>query len=217
LPSPDLPGAALTFAAADRDVLDYWFTQPDESPSSQSRVGQRIAAIGLVPQRGQAYSTPAAFVASLVLNAIRHRLPGEDTIDPATTISQQPIPELKNNPWRRVELLPRFLCSLNWESRGPESCWPVDYYATWLPGYYRWVVTGSCDAPEYWGAYDVALGWFDDDEPLLEGTRGVLTADWRIAQKLYSPLADQFVGKPGAVQTETAERWMAEVGPERAN
>ncbi len=211
MPSSDLPGAALTFAAADRDVLDYWFTQADESPSSQSRVGQRIAAVGLVPQRGQAYSTPAAFVASLVLNSIRHRLPGEDTTDPGAKISQQPLPELKSTSWRRVELLPRFLCRLNWESRGPEGYWAVDYYATWLPGYRRWVVTGSSDAPEYWGVYDVALGWFDDDEPLLDGTRGVLTADWRIAQKLYSPAAEGFVGQSGAVRAETAESWLAGV------
>lgn len=217
MPPSDLPGSTLTFAAADRDVLDYWFKQPDESPSSQSSVGQRIAAVGLVPQRGQAYSTPAAFIASLVLNAIRHRLPGEETIDPAEQISQQPSQDLKKNSWRRVELLPRFLCSLNWESRGPDACWPVDYYATWLPGYRRWIVTGSSDAPEYWGVYDVALGWFDDDKPLLEGTRGVLSADWRTAQKLYTPATSQFVGKAGAVDALTAERWLTGVRPERAD
>lgn len=215
--SSDLPEAALAFAAADRDVLDYWFAEPDQSPSSLNGVGRHIAALGLVPQRGHTYSTPAAYTASLVLNAIRHRLPGEEQASTEAQASHPPMPNTQNYPSPKVNLLPRFLCSLNWESRGPEACWPVDYYATWLPGYRRWVVTGSSDMPEMWGVYDVALGWFDDAELLLEGARRVLTDDWRTAQKLYSPLVENFVGKPGAVEAVTAERWLAEIRPERAN
>ena len=205
------PEATLTFAAADRDVLDYWFAAPDTSPSSLNGVGRQIASLGLVPQRGHAYSTPAAYTASLVLNAIRHRLPGEEQAGAEAHISHPPTPDAQNYPSPTVNLLPRFLCRLNWESRGPEACWPVDYYATWLPGYRRWVVTGSSEMPEFWGVYDVALGWFDDAESLLEGARRVLTTDWRTARKLYSPLAEEFVGKPGAIDAATAARWLADI------
>lgn len=197
MPCSDLPEATLTFAAADRDVLDYWFAEPDTSPSSLSDVGRQIAALGLVPQRGHAYSTPAAYTAGLVLNAIRHRLPGEEQAGAEVQISHPPMPNAQNYPSPTVNLLPRFLCCLNWESRGPETRWPVDYYATWLPGYRRWVVTGSSDMHEFWGVYDVALGWFDDAESLLAGVQRVLTTDWRTAQKLYTPLVGEFVSKPG--------------------
>ncbi len=75
-------------------------------------------------------------------------------------------------------MLPRRLLTINWADSGPGFSWPVAYYATYVPGYNRTVVTASGDCPDALGVCDIALGSFGPETPLLEGSGAIIRDEW---------------------------------------
>jgi hypothetical protein len=85
-------------------------------------------------------------------------------------------PILDRRAHRKVELSPRHLLTINWADSGPGFSWPVAYYAVYVPGFDRTVVTASGDSPETFGACDVAVGHFGPEEILLQGSGAIRDA-----------------------------------------
>ena len=197
-----------------RVVLEQWFDAPSASPAHQDPIGRHLAACGYPPSTDQVYSSTAAFVADLVLRDIAHRLPGGAGCSNRQRNGALGRHDLTACAGTTIHFLPRLLFGLNWATHGEYIRWPADYYATWLPGYRRWIVTASSDTAELWGARNVALGWFEDAVPVRRGARAVLLKDWRGEFSTFSPFPWESVLTEGAIDRGTAGCWRAEAWPD---
>lgn len=119
-------------------------------------------------------------VARICLGAIQERLPQWSCLRADGTLA------LNRRSYKRREHVvvakPLFLFEINWADSGPGFSWPVAYWATFVPGYARWVVTASADGPDVWGCADIAIGHFSGQN-IGEGAGQVIRKEW---QKLYS-------------------------------
>jgi hypothetical protein len=101
---------------------------------------------------------------------------------------------------------------INWADSGPGISWPEDYYATFVPGFERFVVTASMDGTDMWGVTDLAIGSFAGSVDLRAGVESVIFAWWS-AQNREEPWA--YVWGEGLIDKETAQRWCDAVWPEQ--
>jgi hypothetical protein len=111
----------------------------------------------------------------------------------------------------KVDLLPRFLFTINWADSGPGFSWPESYYATYLPGFDLYVVTASQDSPEMHGYTDEAIGHFPVSLGVVEGARPVITGWWNWQAKSCSQYRWAYLFQAGEVSEEAAEVWADEV------
>ena len=107
---------------------------------------------------------------------------------------------------------PQYLFTINWADSGPGFSWPEAYYATWLPYYNVFVVTASQDSPEMHGYTDEAIGWFDKDKDIIDGSAAVIRDDWWLGQySEYDQQQWEHLFGTGLVDEETAYQWASEV------
>ncbi len=144
-------------------------------------------------------------VARIALGAIQNRLPqvGMFSGDGEVVLGRNYYPQ----PNRPVELLPQFLFMINWADTAPGLSWPESYHATYLPGYHRYVVTASQDSTDMWGYTELAIGWFDGDEGVLEGSMEVITDWWEETTKNSDDPRWEYVWEEGLVSRAEAESW----------
>ena len=91
---------------------------------------------------GQAsgYSEDDAAVAGIVLERIQGTLPQWASVKLRESEDEEAVitlaREVKARRARRtVELVPRYLLTINWADSGPGFSWPVAYHVTWVPIY----------------------------------------------------------------------------------
>ena len=198
------------FTDAERVVIEHWFDQCEDSPPVDSPVGRLLARYDLRPERCWVYATAATFVATTALAMIEDSLPtSRGNVDIALPSPNRGARHSSERLRRKILLLPRPLFEINWRPRLRVYRGPIAYYATWFPGYSRWVVTASADTTHLWGVQDAAIGWFMDSEDLLVGVRDVIVKDWR------GPAApgeswDKLIAI-GRVDDSTARAWRDEV------
>ena len=109
-----------------------------------------------------------------------------------------------------VEAKPVFLFEINWADSGPGFSWPVAYWATFIPGYARWVVAASADGPDVWGCADIALGHFRGPN-ICECAGRLIRKDWRRASKGWDQAPWAYLFGEGLVTTEEANVWRKRV------
>jgi hypothetical protein len=127
-------------------------------------------------------------------------------------------PILERRAYRKVELWPRYLLTVNWADSGPGFSWPMAYYATYVPGFDRTVVTASADCPETFnGVCDVAIGAFSRERSTLEGSRNVVISDWNRLRRDHEQPRWEYLFGIGAVSKTEAYAWADEVWGERDN
>ena len=147
-------------------------------------------------------------VARICLGAIQERLPQWGCLRDDGTLA------LNRKGYTRrehaVETKPVFLFEINWADSGPGFSWPVAYWATFIPGYARWVVTGSADGPDVWGCADIALGHFRGQD-IRAGAGQVLRRDWRRAYKEYDQSPWAYLFGEGLVSAKDANAWRQRV------
>jgi len=116
-------------------------------------------------------------VARLVLEGIQGRLPQWGTGDGQGGIylARSITPKTP----RKVDTFPQHLCTINWANSGPGFSWPEAYYVTYLPLYDKFVVTASQDSAELYGYEDLAIGHFEADIEVTDGSKQVLLDWWR--------------------------------------
>lgn len=148
-------------------------------------------------------------VARMGLSKIQGRLPQWGVIrsDGGVLLARQPISRRK----AAVELMPRFLFMINWADSGPGYSWPESYYATYLPGFHRYVVTASQDSPDMHGYTDEAIGSFDAGLPLVEGVRQVVMDWWGRQATDGSQCRWAYIFQTGEIDEESATAWADEV------
>jgi hypothetical protein len=201
------------FSADERAVIDFWFEHPEESPQEDTPAGAFLASVGLPPGEVSIYSTCAAYVAQIALAAVEERLPQWASVTETTITLGRDVRPTSQRFNRTVQLQPRHLFEINWANSGPGFSWPCDYYATWLPGYGRWVVTISVDSTDIYNVCDVAIGWFPDTEDFHTGVHDIVVREWRGPpdSEIY---AWEHFWTPGVVDEATACAWREEVWPD---
>ncbi len=152
-------------------------------------------------------------VARILISHIQQELPQRGLSEVPGTIeyNRDYYPRRRHG----VALLPQFLFMINWSDGGPGFFWPESYYATWLPGFDRYVVTASRYGSEAYGFVDVAIGSFTADEDIVEASGRKITAWWRAMWASWGHDRWEYVWKLGLVDVATAHAWGEEVWPRR--
>ena len=147
-------------------------------------------------------------VARLCLGAIQQRLPqwGAVHADGRIVLGRNRYARTE----RAIEPKPVYLFMINWADSGPGFSWPVAYHATWIPGYGRWVVTGSADSPDVWGCTDIAIGWFRGTD-IRAGAGRVIRSEWRKAYTGYDQAPWAYLFGSGLVPEEESLAWRVRV------
>ncbi len=151
-------------------------------------------------------------VARLVLGNIQERLPqwGKSYED-GTVLLGREYEQLRH---RKVSVLPKLVCGINWADSGPGFSWPEDYYVTFVPIFDRYVVTASQDSPDAYGYVDIAIGHFGLDEDVNAGCKRIIISWWSEQTGGDPDRAWQALWKFGLTGQVEAEEWAAEVWPE---
>ena len=144
----------------------------------------------------------------LCLGAIQQRLPqwGAVHADGTVLLARNRYPRSE----RPIEPKPVFLFEINWADSEPGFSWPVAYHVTWIPGYERWVVTGSADSPDVWGCTDIDIGWFRGTD-IRAGAGRVLRKAWRAVNKEYDQAPWVYLFGSGLVPEKESLAWRARV------
>jgi hypothetical protein len=110
-----------------------------------------------------------------------------------------------------MDLLPIFLFEINWADSGPGFSWPEAYYATWLPGFDRYLVTMSADSTDAHGYTDLAIGQFPADEDFNGGVKRAICDWWRRCTNDQPESAWAYLFGDGEIDEAEAYRWRKEV------
>lgn len=149
-------------------------------------------------------------VARLALSRVQDRLPQWGVVDADGNVEL--AREHRASKARQVDLLPQFLFNINWADSGPGFSWPESYHAAFVPGFGRYVVTASADGTDAYGYADIAIGWFEDEETLLEGSKRVILKWWQ-EYRDHDHEGWVYLFSTGIVGEEEALRWKEEVWP----
>lgn len=147
-------------------------------------------------------------VARLCLGAVQQRLPNYGCVygDGKVVLGRDPY---ARSP-RAIEPKPVYLFTINWADSAPGISWPIAYYATWIPGYERWVVTASADGTDVWGCTDIALGHFRGCN-ICSGAGRVIREAWRGAYLEYDQSPWAYLFGSGLITEDEAHAWRARV------
>ncbi len=159
------------------------------------------------------YLNDANRVAEIALCSVQGRLPQGIAIreDGSLVIGrktwQSPVP-MRNN-----LLFPIYLLEINWDNSQPGFSLPESYYATFLPGYNVYAVTISQGSGDSHGYYDLAIGFFQAEEPAeIEAKASlVLQAWWQSQHQGVRKCGWKELLKSGQIDAETALRLRDEV------
>jgi len=151
-------------------------------------------------------------VARLVLNSIQYRLPQWAAVNSQGEV--QLARDINKRRKEGISLLPQYLFEINWADSGPGFSWPEKYFATFVPGYERYIVTASADCPDAYGYEDLAIGHYSQDTPLDEGCRDALINWWLEWTGGESERRWQYFWDAGLIDQNAASRWALSVwGP----
>jgi hypothetical protein len=188
------------FPAPEYEEIKFW----EEDPQNPS-------AIILEPDCWNDQDVMKAIpnaVARIALARVQRSLPqfavaGEDGVEFGRAITF---------PTRRpVEMISRYLFTIDWAMTAPGVSWPEAYYLTWLPGVERWLVTSSRDTPEIGGYCDTALGYFESDKDPIEGAGVVIGGYWCDQMVDYDQQRWEMFFDAGLVNRSVAMSWADEV------
>jgi hypothetical protein len=154
-------------------------------------------------------------VARLVLYSVQERLPQWRAAYPDGKV----VFGRAYGPRRgqRVSLLPRLIVSLNWCNSGPGMDWPADYRVSFVPGYDRYVVTGSRDTDDIYGYNDTSLGHFGLDEDVVEGCIRCLRTEWEMCVAAQCDRPETIYSVGGVVPGPRLDAFLEELWPSTKN
>jgi len=142
--------------------------------------------------RGKAsgYGEDDAAVADMVLERINDTLPQwasvkirENDDEEAVIIRGREVRARLAQ--RKIELVPKYLMTINWADSGPGLSWPVAYHATWVPLYNEYIVTQSADCPDAFGYCDFDIGHFSATDDFVTAAANAVKEDWEWQRQIY--------------------------------
>lgn len=233
---PDAPSVDV-FTADELLVLSEWFgvmlsrseelalwsrrvVRPSGRPHAEGEDDEPLFPVdrildewGIPKEIPLVYSRSGVAVAQILLERVQDRLPQWGVLTDDGVQFARPI--LDRRAQRKVELWPRLLLTINWADSGPGFSWPVSYYATYVPGFDRTVVTGSADCPDAFGFCDVALGSFGPEVSILEGSCRIIVSEWSSHRAEWDQQRWAYLFDTGLVNEAEAQAWADEVWGDR--
>lgn len=114
-------------------------------------------------------------VARIILSTVMHSLPvWIEFIGNARLFGREDF----NKHYGSVNVLPQLLFEVNWHTHAEGIPYPAAYYIGFLPYYEVYVVTLSIGSAQPHGYLDLAIGYFDAHEDMLEGSLRLVQANW---------------------------------------
>jgi len=204
------------FTPEEHRILSEWLNEKPRCTAEPLTIEVALERLGFGEDLASPlYSDVDAAVAFIVLEAVEKRLPQWASVDDEGVHPARDYRPKELIPARRMAMIPQHLFTLNWADSGPGFSWPAAYYATWVPGYARFVVTDSADCPDAFGYTDIAIGNFAKEEGLVEGSRRVVVEDWRTRLAEYNQERWAYLFGEGVVGEAEAEAWADEAWGER--
>jgi hypothetical protein len=112
---------------------------------------------------------------------------------------------------RKIELVPKYLMTINWADSGPGFSWPVAYHATWVPLYNEYIVTQSADCPDAYGYCDFAVGHFSKTDDFVAAVVKEIKSDWEEQRDQFCQARWAYLFGNGLIDKATALRLRDEV------
>ena len=168
--------------------------------------------------RGKAsgYGEEDAAVADMVLERINDTLPQwasvkirENDDEEAVIIRGREVRARLAQ--RKIELVPKYLMTINWADSGPGFSWPVAYHVTWVPLYNEYIVTQSADCPDAFGYCDFAIGHFSATDDFVTAAANAVKEDWEWQRDEFTQLRWAYLFGSGLIDEATSLRLREEV------
>lgn len=154
----------------------------------------------------------AIAVAQILLNKIQGTLPQWAAMQDDKLVVNRV--EHRRHKDARLAFNPKLICTINWADSGPGYSWPEAYHVTYLPGFDKFVVTGSRDGADVWGCADHAIGVADGKLDPVEAAKGIIVEYWRgmvCGDDAWDQGRWAYLFDAGLIGDETANSWADEV------
>jgi hypothetical protein len=204
---PNAPSVDV-FAADELLVLSEWFEV--EHPPSERSI-EDILDEWDIPQDISEYRRLGAAVAQILLERVQDRLPQWAAVTNDSRQFARPIAD-----WRALRKVEMCLLTINWADSGPGFSWPVAYYATYVPGYNRTVVTASGDCPDALGVCDIALGSFGTGN-IPAQSDAIIRGEWANRRREFDQSRWAYILDAGLVGEVDANAWADQVWGDHAD
>jgi hypothetical protein len=210
------------FTKEEHAILAEWFkTEPKCDAPDIPCLRDALETLGFVG-KASLYSEEDAAVAAIVLERIQNTLPQwasvrlrESDDDETDIFLAREVRERRAK--RTVELLPKYLLTINWADSGPGFSWPVAYHVTWVPIYNQYVVTQSADSPDAYGYCDFAIGHFPATDDFVSKATNEIRDDWTLQRDQCCQASWEYLFDEGLINDETAQRLRREVWGDEYN
>ena len=202
---------ARIYTPTEQAILCNYFKQ--ERPDSLKEIDIYKECIGVYVHKAR-YSEEFELsnaVARIALKRVQDKLPVWACVD--QTGDYVVARAYEHHEERDTELLPIYLCMINWADSGPGFSWPESYYLIWLPKFERYVLTASQDSSDCYGFEDIVIGV----APFVQDRKQVcreLIIRWWDDQKSNDQEPWVSLFEAGFVSEEEAYSWRDEVWPD---
>ena len=166
--------------------------------------------------KASGYGEDDAAVANMVLERIHDTLPQwasvkireNDDEESVITLGREARARLAR---RKIEVVPKYLLTINWADSGPGFSWPVAYHVTWVPLYNEYIVTQSADCPDAYGYCDFAIGHFSKTDDFITAAANEIKGDWEWQRDQFCQERWAYLFGSGLIDEATSIRIREEV------
>ena len=166
--------------------------------------------------KASGYGEDDAAVANMVLERIHNTLPQwasvkireNDDEESVITLGREAKARLAR---RKIEVVPKYLLTVNWADSGPGFSWPVAYHVTWVPLYNEYIVTQSADCPDAFGYCDFAIGHFSKTDDFITAAANEIKGDWEWQRDQFCQDRWAYLFGSGLIDEATSIRIREEV------
>lgn len=181
---------------------------------------EALEALGYY-DKASGYGEGDAAVADMVLERINDTLPQWGCVKQSESEDDEAIITLGREvrarlALRKIELVPKYLMTINWADSGPGFSWPVAYHATWVPLYSVYIVTQSADCPDAFGYCDFAIGHFPATENFVSAAANVIKEDWEWQRDEFNQTSWAYLFRNGLIDKVAAIQLRDEVWDDEA-
>jgi hypothetical protein len=196
-------------------IADWLGVEPRCEASNLPSSWEVLETLGFEGQ-ASGYSEEDAAVAAMILERIQETLPQWASVKLRENEYEEAVitlaREIKARQARRkIELIPKYLLTINWADSGPGFSWPVDYHVTWVPIYDEYIVTQSADSPDAFGYCDFAIGHFPKTDDFVSAAANEIKSDWEWQRDEFTQLRWAYLFGNGLIDEATSLRLRKEV------
>ena len=196
-------------------IADWLGIEPKFEADDYPHVWDVLKTLGF-EGRASGYGEDDAAVAAMVLERIQDTLPQWASVNIRENEYEEAVITLAReikarHARRKIELIPKYLLTINWADSGPGFSWPVDYHVTWVPIYDEYIVTQSADSPDAFGYCDFAIGHFPKTNDFVSAAAKAIKEDWEWQRDEFTQLRWAYLFGSGLIDEATSLRLREEV------